>query len=60
MQLELLNEQGQASSKVDAPDGLWKRMGFSNASNGAREMGEPPAVGAGAARRAVLTSWSDY
>lgn len=26
-------------SKVDAPDGLWKRMGFSNASNGAREMG---------------------
>lgn len=26
-------------SRVDAPDGLWKRMGFSNASNGAREMG---------------------
>lgn len=26
-------------SKVDAPDGLWKRMGFSNASNGAREIG---------------------
>lgn len=26
-------------SKVDEPDGLWKRMGFSNASNGAREMG---------------------
>lgn len=28
-----------ALSKADAPDGLWKRMGFSNASNGAREMG---------------------
>lgn len=26
-------------SKVDAPDGLWRRMGFSNASNGAREIG---------------------
>lgn len=28
-----------ALSKVDAPDGLWKRMGFSSASNGAREIG---------------------
>ncbi|MFZ5670352.1 MAG: hypothetical protein ACOY4K_12735 [Pseudomonadota bacterium] len=25
-------------SKVDAPDGLWKRMGFSNASHGVRDM----------------------